>query len=205
MGEAYTAADIKVLSFDESVRKRTGMYFAVAPNSPDLPTNIVRGVIDDALHPVGNGPHHTVDIEITTDLRFTVTDDQPPAFDDVGEPMPGFYGSLIDKRRWALAAAAALSSHTLVELRVGGRGWRQELTGVTPRSVEPLPTAAERDGTRVTFQLDADFISPGAAITTEIHQLQPRGNGCATCADAPRADTLTVRDQRLSAPRTVKP
>jgi len=200
MGEAYTAADIKVLSFEDAVRKRTGMYFAVAPNSPDLPTNIVRGVIDDALHPVGNDAHHTVDIEITTDLCFMVTDDQPPAFDDVGEPMPGFYGSLIDKRRWALAAAAALSSHTLVEVRAGGRGWRQELTGATPNSVEPFAAAGESDGTRVTFQLDADFIASGAAIITEIHQLQPRGKGCATCADTPRAGTLTVRDRRPPAP-----
>lgn len=52
-GHVYTAAAIKVVSFEDSVRKRTGMYFAVAPDRPGLPTRIVRTVIDDALHPVG--------------------------------------------------------------------------------------------------------------------------------------------------------
>jgi DNA gyrase/topoisomerase IV subunit B len=75
--EAYTTADITVLSFQDSVRNRTGMYFGVEPHSPDLATNILRGVIDDALHPAGGGAHRTVDIEVTADLRFTVTDDQP--------------------------------------------------------------------------------------------------------------------------------
>lgn len=196
MDKIYTAADIKVVSFEESVRKRTGMYFAVAPDSPDLPTNIVRGVINDALHPVGDGPHHTVDIEITTDLRFTVSDDQPPACDDAGEPAPGFYGSLIDKRRWALAATAALSSHALVEVRVGGRAWRQEFNGATPSPVEPFTATDEGDGTRATFHLDADFIAPGAVITSEDGQLQPLGNGCATCAETPVINMLTVRDGR---------
>jgi DNA gyrase/topoisomerase IV subunit B len=39
--EPYTAAHITLLSFEEAVRKRTGMYFAVALDSPDLPTSIL--------------------------------------------------------------------------------------------------------------------------------------------------------------------
>lgn len=158
----YTAADLKVLSFEELVRKHTGMYFAVAPSSPDLPTNIVRRVLGDALHSEGDASHHNVDIEIAGDLRFTVTDDQPPISDDASEPKSGFFGSMIARPRWALASGGS-------------------------------------DGTRVTFQLDADFIAPGAAISTEIHQLLPRFESCPTCAGASWADTLRVRDLRLSA------
>src|SRR5258708_6908071 len=127
--KAYTAAHITVLSFEESVHKRTGMYFAVAPDSPDLPTNILLGVIDDALHPVGGVGHCTVYMEVTADLSFTMTDDQAPALDDDAEPEQGFYGSLLARSRWALGAAAAFSSCRLIEVRAGGRGWRQELAG----------------------------------------------------------------------------
>lgn len=194
--EAYTAADITVLSFEESVRKRTGMYFAVAPHSPDLPTNVLRGVIDDALHPAGGDIHHTVEIEVADDLRFTVSDDQPPALDDRGEPRPGFYGSLIDKSRWALAAAAALSIRTHIEVRADGQGWRQELAGTTPTSPESFAAPGEADGTRITFELDAAFLTDGAAISTSPELLRPSGIGCATCASTPRPTTVTIQDRR---------
>jgi hypothetical protein len=193
--EVYTAAHITVLSFEEAVRKRTGMYFAVAPDSPDLPTNILRGVIEDALHLVGGG-HCTVDIEVTADLRFTVADDQPLSLDDLGEPKPGFYDSLLDKRRSALAAAAALSSRTLIEIRASGRGWRQELTGTTLTIPETFAAPGEADGTRVTFELDAGFLAPGAVISTSPEQLRAWDIGCARCADPLRADALTIRDRR---------
>lgn len=61
--EAYSAEHITALSFEEAVRKRTGMYFRVAPDSPELPSSILRGVIQDALHPVGGG-HCTVVAEV---------------------------------------------------------------------------------------------------------------------------------------------
>jgi DNA gyrase/topoisomerase IV subunit B len=79
-------AHITVLSFEDSVRERTGMYFAVAPKGPDLPMNIVRGVIDDALHSARASAHQTVEIEVAGDLRFTVANDQPAALDERGEP-----------------------------------------------------------------------------------------------------------------------
>jgi DNA gyrase/topoisomerase IV subunit B len=193
--DEYAAAHITLLSFEEAVRKRTGMYFGVARDSPDLPTNVLRAVIDDALHPVGDG-HCTVDIAVTADLSFTVIDDQPLSLDDLGEPKPGFYDSLVDRRRWALAAAAALSSRTLIEIRASQRGWRQELTGVVPARPEPFAARGEADGTRVTFELDPAFLAPGAIISTSPERLRAWGAGCATCADPSRADALTVRDCR---------
>jgi hypothetical protein len=193
--EPYRAEHITVLSFEEAVRTRTGMYFAVAPDSPELPSNILRGVIQDALHPVGGG-HCTVVADVTGDLCFTVADDQPLFLSDRGEPEPGFYDALIDKRRWALAGAAALSSRTTIEIRAGGRGWRQELTGVVP--VHPVLFAAPgvADGTRATFELDAGFLVPSAAISTSAERLRAWEADCARCAGLRRADALTIRDRR---------
>jgi hypothetical protein len=196
----YTAADITVLTFEEAVRKRTGMYFAVAPDSQALPTNILQGVIDDALHPADGGGHCTVGVEITGDLRFTVADDQPPALDGFSEPESGCYGSLFSRRRWMLAAAAALSSRTLVEIRAGGRGWRQDLTGTAPSRPVPFDAPGEASGTRATFELDAAFLAPGAIISTSVEQWPARGNGCPVCAGTSRAETLTIRDLRIRRP-----
>jgi hypothetical protein len=193
--ESYSAAHVTVVSFGDAVRKRTGMYFAVAPDSPDLPSNILRGVVQDALHCVGGG-HCTVVAEVTAGLCFTVADDQPLSLSDLGEPGPGFCDSLIGKHRWALAAAAALSSRTLIEIRSGGRGWRQELAGASPALPELFATPGEADGTRATFDLDAGFLAPGAAISASPERLRAWEADCARCAGPRRADSLTIRDRR---------
>jgi hypothetical protein len=122
--------------------------------------------------------------------------DRPPTLDDLDEPEPGFCRSLLDKSRWALAAAVALSSRTLIEVRAGGRGWRQELTRTAPTLPEPFAAPGEANGTRVTFELDAAFLAPGAIVSTSPDQLRARGIGCATCASTLRAKTLTIRDRR---------
>jgi hypothetical protein len=129
---AYTAAHITVLSFEDVVRKRTGTYFGVAPDSQQLATNIVRAVIDDALHPVGGGRHQIVTVEVVSDLRFAVSDDQRHGVDDQGQLRLGFFDSLIDRSRWALAGAAAISTRSTVEVWSDGRGYRQELVGTRP-------------------------------------------------------------------------
>jgi hypothetical protein len=103
---------------------------------------------------------------------------------------------MIDKTRWALAAVAALSTRTLIEIRAGGRGWRQELTGSIPTFPEPFAAPDESDGTRVALELDAAFVATSAAISTSPDRLQPRGTGCATCARTPRATTLTMQERR---------
>jgi hypothetical protein len=193
--EAYSAGHITVLSFEEAVRKRTGMHFRVAPDSPELPSSILRGVIQDALHPAGGG-HCTVVAEVTADLCFTVADDQSLFLSDLGEPEPGFYDALIDKRRWALAGAAALSSRTTIEIKAGGRGWRQELTGVVPAHPEAFAAPGEADGTRATFELDAGFLAPGAPISTSPERLRAWEADCDRCAGLRRADVLTIRDRR---------
>jgi hypothetical protein len=194
--KAYSAANITVLSFEDAVRKRPGMYFAAGPESPDLPTGVLRAVIGDALH-APNGDHHHVDVEVAGDLRFTVADDQPPDLNDLGRPKPGFYESLISQKRWALAAAAALSTRTLIEVRADGQGWRQELTGTTPAPPEPFTASGQASGTRATFDISAAFIAPGAVISTSPEQLQPRDSRCDACSSRHQDENLTILDHRL--------
>jgi hypothetical protein len=115
-----------VVTFEEAVRKRPGMYFGAGRESIELPTCILQSVVDNALHGVpGDHGHGPVAVEVTADLRFTVADGQAADLDSRGERMPGYYGSVIGPRRWALAAAVAFSTRTLIEIRVGGRGRRR--------------------------------------------------------------------------------
>ncbi|MBB2948791.1 hypothetical protein FB565_008577 [Actinoplanes lutulentus] len=44
----YSAADITVLDFDESVRRWPGMYFG---SDPHLPTSVLTAVVIASLHP----------------------------------------------------------------------------------------------------------------------------------------------------------
>ena len=74
---AYSAADITVKSFEEVVRQRPGMYFGAESDSPNLPAIILQVVTGDALH-AADGSHRPVDVEVTGDLCFTVTDEHPP-------------------------------------------------------------------------------------------------------------------------------
>ncbi|SEG77589.1 hypothetical protein SAMN05444920_104507 [Nonomuraea solani] len=153
--QIYTAADIKVLSMEDSVRERPAMYFRVAREDPALPTEILRAVLSDALHLMG-GDHAQAGAEITGDLSFTVWDDQP------SEPGAG----LLDRHRWVQAAAAALSVRTVVE--VGEH--RQELAGTTPTG-PPERSASAIAGTRVSFELDPAYFPPHAAISSSIESV----------------------------------
>ncbi|MFJ4467467.1 hypothetical protein ACIP2X_08215 [Streptomyces sp. NPDC089424] len=126
--ERYTADQIQAITFEEHVRARPAMYFRVARESPELPTEILQQVVWDALHH-RDGTHGQISVEIESDLAFSVEDDQRRTGDERGRPVPGFFGSLVDKERWAPAAAAVLSVRTVVEVRLNGRGFRQELAG----------------------------------------------------------------------------
>lgn len=89
-------------------------------------------------------------MEIESDLSFTVEDDQRRTADEQGRPLPGFFDSLLDKERWAPAAAAALSVRTVVEPWLDGRGYRQELAGVTPAGAWEEFGTSRLSGTRTT-------------------------------------------------------
>ncbi|MET8154109.1 hypothetical protein ACIBSW_34715 [Actinoplanes sp. NPDC049668] len=85
----YTAAAITVLAFDESVRRRPGMYFGAEPH---LATSILTAVVIASLHPglkVAPAGPPDVAAEIIADLTFSITDNWPTGPDG---STAGYYG-----------------------------------------------------------------------------------------------------------------
>ncbi|MEU6315338.1 hypothetical protein [Streptomyces sp. NPDC047014] len=162
------------MSFEESVRAHPAKYFGVGRDSPELPTEILQRVVEDALHHPGDGTHGRIVVEIASDLCFTVRDDRPPAAGEGGTPRPAFH----DSRR-APAAAAALSTRTVVEVRRQGRGHRRELAGTVPAGApEEFPAPGDPDGTRTTFHLDPAYIAPGEAIAWALRPEELHAGHC---------------------------
>src|SRR4051812_27462749 len=94
----YSLADITVLEFDDSVRRRPGMYFGVGRADPRLPTMVLRAVVGHAFHPATVvAASHAPDVlaEVTAGLAFSVTDDQAETLAGQELPQLGYYGSLL--------------------------------------------------------------------------------------------------------------
>ncbi|MFI1052253.1 hypothetical protein ACH4U3_42175 [Streptomyces griseoruber] len=158
----YDASQIQVLAFDAAVRRWPGMYFGAGPDDPRLPTRVLGRVVGWALH-----PDSPVVAEIHGDLAFSVRDDACEALDEDGMPRLGYLDSLIGPDRWCGAAAAALSTRTVVEVRRDGRGVRQELAGVRPLGAPEAFVPPAGRGTRMRCALDAAALAPGAAIVAD--------------------------------------
>ncbi|MFE5923625.1 hypothetical protein [Streptomyces sp. NPDC056468] len=192
--ERYTADRLRVIAFEEHVRARPAMYFRVERDSPELPTEVLQGVVWDALHR-RDGTHGQISVEITSDLSFTVEDDQLHSADERRRPLPGFYQSLLDKDRWAPAAAAALSVRTGIEVWLDGHGYRQELAGAAPTSAWGQCPARRPYGTRTTFHLDPSYFGPGEAIAWALQSEELHGERC----EHPSPATFPILDLRSGA------
>ncbi|MFB6508014.1 hypothetical protein ACFYXP_29645 [Streptomyces sp. NPDC002466] len=193
--ERCTADQLRVIAFEEHVRARPAMYFRVERDSPELPTEVLQRVVWDALHR-RDGTHGQISVEITSDLSFTVEDDQLHGADERRRPLPGFYESLLDKDRWAPAAAAALSVRTIVEVWLDGHGYRQELHGVAPAGAWEECLARRPYGTRTTFHLDPSYFGPGEAIAWALRPEELHGEGCEA---HPSPATFAIHDLRSGA------
>lgn len=125
----YTAANITVLDFDESVRRRPGMYFGADSH---LATSVMTAVVMASLHPgprvAPTGPPDVI-AEILDDLAFSISDNWPTGPDG---STAGYYGSLLTSYRMVHAAAAAVSTHTRIETWHAGRALHQDLAGLRP-------------------------------------------------------------------------
>ncbi|WP_406099699.1 hypothetical protein [Streptomyces sp. NBC_01013] len=193
--ERYTADQIQVIAFEEHVRTRPAIYFRVSRGSPELPTEVLQQAVWDALHH-RDGTHGRISVEIESDLNFTVEDDQRRAADEQGRPLPGFFGSLLGKERWAPAAAAVLSVRTVVEVWLDGRGYRQELAGATPTGSWEEFATPKLSGTRTTFHLDPSYCGPDEAIAWSLLAEELHGQEC----DAqPSPVTFPIHDLRAEA------
>jgi hypothetical protein len=120
-----------------------------------------------------------------------VADDLVADARDAAWPRLGYYGSLLGPDRWTCAAAAVLSTRTVVEVWRDGRGFRQELSGLRPVEVPQEIDAPAGKGTRVLFELDSTWV--GAALSTDLASLDLHGPHC----DAPLGPgRVTLRDLR---------
>ncbi|GIH19672.1 hypothetical protein [Rugosimonospora africana] len=191
----YSASDIQVIEFDESVRTRPTMYFGAGRGSPDLATRVLEGVLAHALHPAARvAAVHTLQVktEIIGDLAFVVSDDRADALDDPGVRL-GYYGSMLGPARWVSAAAAALSSRTVAEVWRDGIGLRQELAGLRPIS-EPRNFVPEAEaGTRVSFDLDNAYFRRG--IAANLASLDLHGPHCSDVAGPGQVTLVDLRDR----------
>jgi DNA gyrase/topoisomerase IV subunit B len=150
----YDASMIRLLRFDEHVRARPTMYFGVQLGDPRLATKVFRAVLIDATH---NEPLPRVEADVLAGFTFWVTDDQPVVFREDGTPLLGINDTLFRADRTASAAAAVLSTRTVIERWHNGRGFRQELVHGRP-TTPPKPFASPKgDGTRVLFDLDPAY------------------------------------------------
>ncbi|GAA2208577.1 hypothetical protein GCM10009850_040350 [Nonomuraea monospora] len=188
-GHKYNAADITVLTGDQSIRRRPGMYFGIGPDRPEFPSRVLRAAVEDALHLEG-GEHRDVHLEIRSGLDFVVTFEQGRL---CREPMD----VLFDRPRWwGLRSVAAVSERVLIEVQEGRRGARQELRpGTSPSPVTSF-TASDETKTSIFVYLDPEYCGRGAALTppdaSELH-----GEWCVGAASA---GVVTVTDLRHRAP-----
>jgi hypothetical protein len=168
------------------------MYFGLGRADPGLPTAIARLV---ASEPFGwsNDPVD-VRLRIDSDLMFTVTDDGPVPLDYSAPdgPLLDRNGCLLDRRRWALAATAALSVRVSLEVQACGRRWVQALTGAAPSCPPQDCGPATGSLTRVTFELDPGFFRPGATLPADTDGLWPDGGPSAI------RGTFSITDHRVS-------
>ena len=150
------------------------MYFGLGRADPGLPGAIARTV---AAEPFGwSHEPVVVELRVDADLTFTVIDDGVVPLDRSGGlPLLDRNGCLLDRRRWALAAAAALSRRVSIEVHACGGRWVQTLTGAARDAPPQDRGVADGTLTSVTFELDAGFFRPDAALPADTGELWPDG------------------------------
>jgi hypothetical protein len=159
-------ASLAAHSFAEAVRRRPHMVLGLDRDNPALVSSLLAAIVADALADRGVGrPDVTITIE--SDLSFAAADtDSTRGLDSSGQPANALYQTLLDRRRWPIAVAAALSTRTVLEVVIAGVAWRQEFKQIDPTPPEQSPTDRP-DGTLAAFDLDADYFAPDATLPHE--------------------------------------
>ncbi|WP_416971194.1 hypothetical protein [Streptomyces sp. 4F14] len=160
----YDESCLTVLTMEEFVLRRPGMHFRVGLRDPRLTGEVLSAVVGHSLHPATEvaEPHSLcVEVEIQADLEFSIADDRADALDAESRPLQGYNDSLLGPNRNFAAAAAALSTETVVEVWRDGRGFRQTLRRLHPLTEPAEFTPPPAEGTRIRFRLDpAHFTTP---------------------------------------------
>lgn len=173
------------------------MYFGVGQGDPGLPASVLCAVARHALHPATSvGREHTLRtvVEITGNLSFTMTTDQPHTWEGAGAPALGYYGSLLRAEWWLPAAAAALCERAAVEMWCDGRGFRQDLSGIRPLTAPQKFEPPAGSGTSVTFALDPAYVGYASALPSNIENLDLHGTYCSEPAGPGHVIIRGLRD-----------
>jgi hypothetical protein len=164
------------------------MYFGFSRDDPKLMAAVARLAAEEPFAWTTDTPAQ-VRLIVRSDISFTVEDDLPPLAGPDGRPQPGINDSLIDRRRWRLAATAAVSTRASIEMHVGKRVWRQEFGHAgSPSDIhDDGPSAAI--GSRATFSLDPTYFAAGTTLPANAAELGQD-------VSQPLGGTLTIVDLR---------
>ncbi|MFC9434220.1 hypothetical protein [Nocardia sp. NPDC057030] len=170
----YSTAKIVVRSFEETVRARPQMFFGCHREDPRLAGAVVDAAVRDTLREPNRQTvpaDVAVEVVIESDHRFTITDNlvnEMGKLDANGLPLS----------RWALGALLAVSARTSIEIRTTDRQWLLEFAGTTPTESPREHVSTGSPGTRITCELDRDYLPATAVLPAA-------------------ADLLDVRDDRV--------
>lgn len=147
----HTSLDLVPLTAARLVRDRPAMFLGVARSSPDLLRNLLDVVVDAATTVRVEGPR-----------RFAVEVDRTaPALAEIAAISAGASFT----RHYGLSLAAALSLWVTWHVQTDGIAFRQEFVdGVPTGPPQPLDPTDDGDVYRVLFELDGEWLPPGARL-----------------------------------------
>jgi DNA gyrase subunit B len=174
----YTASNIKVLKGLEAVRMRPGMY--IGPTDINGLHHMIREVVDNSVDEALAGVADHVDISIHADGSVTVVDNGRGIPVDIhpiekvsalelaatvlhagGKFDAGSYKVSSGLHGVGLSVVNALSTWMRIEVRKGGKLWRQEYRAGKPKDKVKAVGAAEGTGTSISFLPDVTVFKDG--------------------------------------------
>jgi DNA gyrase subunit B len=181
----YTASKITVLEGLEAVRRRPGMY--IGPTDINGLHHMIREVVDNAVDEALAGYADRVDITIHADCSVTVSDngrgipvDLHPTKKVSGLELAATVlhaGGKFDSTSYkvssglhgvGLSVVNALSTWMRIDVKTGGKLWRQEYRIGKPQSpVKMIGVSADR-GTSISFMPDVTVFKDGIDYTFKV-------------------------------------
>jgi DNA gyrase subunit B len=174
----YTASRIQVLEGLEAVRRRPGMY--IGPTDINGLHHMIREVVDNSVDEALAGHANHIDILIHTDSSVTITDngrgipvDIHPTKKVSGLELAATVlhaGGKFDSDSYkvssglhgvGLSVVNALSTWMRIEVRTGGKLWRQEYRTGKPQGPVKAVGKSDGRGTTVNFMPDDTIFKDG--------------------------------------------
>ncbi len=150
--EKYDASTILGLGPGMAVRMRPSLYLGVGRTDPELPARLLAAFTDSGVPVRVRGP-----------LRFTA---RGPAGSTVRMDQDGLSAAHIVAHPWIPATTAAgLSLRMAVHRWADGVEYRQQFVdGAAMGPMEKVGPADQADGVEFEFELDEDWLPPGAHL-----------------------------------------